>query len=251
MFSPRPVPPNFLVALMSPCTHKVTACTTAQKISGSWTQAAYHNPGAACACMLPSQPMFWMMQKLPGILVLADAQNVSVETAGVLLPQQEHWCYENIGAGNTMFLGWLASPHKHSCLAHMAPVSPAPVYITKASFCDLGTCTHTIDNGCTGRLHDLGHASSQRGSFGYLTESLKDQLLLVFGNAAACVLHTELHHVHAHPSCRQGFHRHPDVPLCCELQGVTQQVEDDLQAYRAVKQCGACRVGQPCVHGMT
>lgn len=96
-----------------------------------------------------------------------------------------------------------------------------------------------------GRLHDLSHASSERGSFGYLTKRLKDQLLLVFCNAAACVLHTELHHVHAHPSRRQGFHSHPDVPFCCELQGVTQQVEDDLQAYRAVKQCGACRVGQP------
>ena len=64
----------------------------------------------------------------------------------------------------------------------------------------------------------------------YLTKRLKDQLLLVLGNATACVLHTELHHIHAHPSSRQGLHSHPDVPLCRELQGITQQVEDDLQA---------------------
>ena len=63
----------------------------------------------------------------------------------------------------------------------------------------------------------------------YLTERLKDELLLVFGDAAACVLDTELHHVHTHPSRRQGFHSHPDVSLCCELQGIAQQVEDDLQ----------------------
>lgn len=62
-----------------------------------------------------------------------------------------------------------------------------------------------------------------------LTKSLKDQLLLVLSNATACVLNAKLHHVHAHPSSRQGLDCHPDVPLCRELQGVAQQVEDDLQ----------------------
>lgn len=63
----------------------------------------------------------------------------------------------------------------------------------------------------------------------HLAKRLKNQLLLVLGNATAGVLNTQLHHVHAHASRWQGLHRHPDVPLSGELEGIPKQVEDDLQ----------------------
>ena len=62
----------------------------------------------------------------------------------------------------------------------------------------------------------------------HLSERLKDQLLLVLSNAATCVLNSQLHHVHANSSCWQGLDCHPDVALSRELEGISQQVEDDL-----------------------
>ena len=56
----------------------------------------------------------------------------------------------------------------------------------------------------------------------YLAKCLKDELLLVSGNATARVLYTQLHHVHANTRCWQGLHCHPDIALSGELQRIPQ-----------------------------